>query len=62
MVHGVKKYLREQTSLQNEIIDRIVDPIDTNVDHAKFSMGTALVLSNAATALVCPSQSTRLNV
>ena len=62
MVHGVKKYLREQTTLQNEIIDRIVDPADTNVDHARLSMGTALVLSNAATALVCPSQSTRLNI
>ena len=62
MAHGVKKYLREQTTLQNEIIDRIVDPADTNVDHAKLSMGTALVLSNAATALVCPLQSTRLKM
>ena len=62
MVHGVKKYLREHTDLKEEVIKNIVDPAEINVDHANISMGTALVLSNAATALVYPLQSIKLNI
>ena len=62
MVHGVKEYLRESTNLEEKIIENIVDPAETKVDHANMSMGTALVLSNAATALICPQQSVKLNL
>ena len=62
MVYGIKNYLREETNLTTNIIDSIVDPSENKVDHANISLGTALVLSNAATALICPRESTRLNL
>ena len=59
MVYGMKDYLREETNLTSDVIDSIIDPSDNRVDHANISLGTALVLSNAATALICPRESTR---
>ena len=43
-------------------IQNIVDPAEQNIDHKSISMGTGLVLSNAATALICPAESTKLNL
>ena len=62
MVYGLKDYLREETQLSEETISKIVDPAGKDVDHIKISLGTGLVLSNAAMALICPEQSTRLNL
>ena len=62
MVYGMKNYLREETNLTSEVISRIVDPAEVKVDHANINLGTALILSNAATALICPRESTRLNL
>ena len=62
VVYGMKDYLRDETNLTSDMIDSIVDPSDNRVDHANISLGTALVLSNAATALICPRESTRLNL
>ena len=62
MVYGLKDYLREETQLSEETISKIVDPAGEDVDHIKISLGTGLVLSNAAMALICPEQSTRLNL
>ena len=62
IVYGMKQYLRDETNLTNDIINTIIDPSDDTVDHANISLGTALVLSNAATALICHRESTRLNL
>ena len=62
MVYGLKKYLKEETELDEYTINKITDPSDVEVDHADLSLGTGLVLSNAAMALICPSQSTRINL
>ena len=62
MVYGIKKYLKEETILDENTINNIVDPSEVQVDHADLSLGTALVLSNAAMALICPLQSTRINL
>merc|ERR1712215_29805 len=62
MVYGLKDYLREETQLSEETISKIVDPTGKDVDHIKISLGKGLQLSNAAMALICPEQSTRLNL
>ena len=62
MVYGLKDFLREETRLSEETINNIVDPAEKDVDHSNISMGTGLVLSNAATALICPGESTRTNL
>ena len=62
MVNGMKQYLRKETTLNDDMIRKIVDPGDTSVDHANISQGTALVLSSAASSLLCPRESTRINL
>ena len=62
MVSGMKQYLRKETDLKENIIKQIVDPGETKVDHAKISQGTALVLSSAASTLLCPRESIRINL
>ena len=62
MVRGIKQYLRDQTDLREDTIQNIVDPETNDVDHAGISIGTALVLSNAATTLICPKESTKINL
>lgn len=62
LVKGMKQYLKSETNLEESEIDKIVEPSDMNVDHFHISQGTALVLSNAATAMVCPRVSTKLNL
>ena len=62
IVYGIKDFLTKETQLDKNTIDNIFDPADDRVDHAKLNMGTGLVLSNAAMALICPRESTRLNL
>ena len=62
MVKGIKQYLQQKSNLKQGIINNIVDPADNNVDHANLSKGTALVLSNAATTLLCPRESMKINL
>ena len=59
---GIKDYLRDQSDLNEQDIDIIIEPSDNRVDHANINLGTALVLSNAATALLCPRVSTKINL
>ena len=62
MVRGIKNYLRKKTNLREDIIKNVVEPEEQDVDHAHLSKGTALVLSNAATTLLCPRESTKINL
>ena len=62
MVNGMKQYLRKETDLKENIIKQIVDPAETKVDHANLSQGTALVLSSAASTLLCPRETTKINL
>ena len=62
MVNGMKQYLKQETNLKETVIKQIVDPGETKVDHANISQGTALVLSSAASTLLCPRESTRINL
>ena len=62
MVKGIKQYLHQESNLNKDIINNIVDPAEENVDHANISKGTALVLSNAATTLLCPRESMKINL
>ena len=62
MVYGLKDFLTRETQLTEATISQIVDPADMSIDHKNISMGTGLVLSNAATALICPAESTKLNL
>ena len=62
MVSGMKQYLRKETNLTENVIKQIVDPGEIKVDHAKISQGTALVLSSAASTLVCPRESVKINL
>ena len=61
-VEGIKDYIRDQSELKEEDIKFIIEPSDNRVDHANINLGTALVLSNAATALLCPRVSTKINL
>ena len=61
-VSGIKRYLREESNLDNKIINTVIEPSDNRIDHANINLGTALVLSNAATALICPRVSTKINL
>ena len=58
----MKNYLRRNTDIEEYKIEKVIEPSDMRIDHAHLSTGTALVLSNAATALVCPRMSTRMNL
>ena len=62
MVRGLKDYLRLETDLKEQQIENIIEPSDNRVDHANISNGTALVLSSAATALLCPRVSMKTNL
>ena len=62
MVYRLKEFLTSNTDLTEEVISQIVDPAEVAIDHRNLSMGTGLVLSNAATALICPAESTKLNL
>ena len=62
VVKGMKNYLRRNTDIEEYKIEKVIEPSDMRIDHAHLSTGTALVLSNAATALVCPRMSTRMNL
>ena len=62
MVRGLKDYLRSETDLKEQQIENIIEPSDNRVDHANISNGTALVLSSAATALLCPRVSMKTNL
>ena len=55
MVYGLKEFLTSETQLTEATINQIVDPADMNIDHKNINKGTGLVLSNAATALICPT-------
>ena len=58
----MKQYLISNTTLNKCDIDKVIEPSDNTTDHANISQGTALVLSNAAIGLICPRESTRLNL
>ena len=62
MVKGMKEYLRSNTTLEEEEIEKVIEPSDNTIDHAKISLGTAVVLSNAAIGLICPRKSLRTNL
>ena len=62
MVYGMKNYLREETNLTSKVIDRIEDPAEVEVDHVNINLGTALILSNVAAALICSRESTKFNL
>ena len=62
MVKGMKEYLRSNTTFEVEEIEKVIEPSDNTIDHANLSLGTAVVLSNAAIGLICPRKSLRTNL
>ena len=56
LVKGLKDYIRNNTQLSEEVIDRIVDPTE-DVDHKE---GTGLVLSHGELSLITKEKNSRL--
>ena len=56
LVKGLKDYIRNNTQLDEEVIDRIIDPTE-DVDHKE---GTGLVLSHGELSLITKERDSRL--
>ena len=46
LVKGLKEYLRKNTQLSPQVISRVVNPTENEIDHKDINEGTGLVLSN----------------
>ena len=60
LVSGIKNYLKENSSLGDQIISRVIDPSECTVDHSDISKGTGLVLSNEDVCLFTKETNSRL--
>ena len=60
LVKGVKDYLQNNTSLNEQIISRIVDTTQMEIDHKDINEGTGLVLSNGDACLITKETNSRL--
>ena len=60
LVKGLKDFLRKNSELSEQIISRIVDPSNCEIDHKDISDGTGLVLSNEDVCLLTKETNSRL--
>ena len=60
LVKGLKEYVRDNTTLNEKIISRIVDPTQIEIDHKDINEGTGLVLSNEDACLITKDTNSRL--
>ena len=52
LVKGLKDFLRKNSKLSEQIISRVVDPTDCEIDHKDINERTGLVLSNEDACLL----------
>ena len=60
LVKGLKDYLRKNTQLSPQVISRVVDPTENEIDHKAINEGTGLVLSNEDACLITKESNSRL--
>ena len=60
LVKGLKDYLCKNTQLSPQVISRVVDPTESEIDHKDINEGTGLVLSNEDACLITKETNSRL--
>ena len=60
LVKGLKDFLRKNSKLNEQIISRVIDPTDCEIDHKDINEGTGLVLSNEDACLLTKGTNSRL--
>ena len=60
LVKGLKDYLRKNTQLSPQVISRVIDPTENEIDHKDINEGTGLVLSNEDACIITKESNSRL--
>ena len=62
LVPGLVTYIRENYTLSNYVLDKIIEPDSMNISHADVNKGTALILSNSSKIRIMSRKSTNIRL